>query len=170
MQTGLSDDRFHVTDYMGSGDYPCHRAEKKEAEDYVAGVVDAIGRGDAPELAAELRRYLGAMFPRDEIQTADGDRDLRTRQIGFAALQRALDNALYELEERSFDAPAPTDPVFARCPSLPDRLTKDGLVRLQPGDVLDEALRGEGVIPVDGSAIYPHPMLAPARELVPRVA
>lgn len=86
--------------------------------------------------------------------------------MGFAALQRALDEALYELEERSFASPTPTDPVFARCPSLFDRVTKDGLVRLQVGDVRDEALRGEGVFAVDGSAIYPHPMLAPARELV----
>lgn len=106
------------------------------------------------------------MFPPDELQTVDGDCDLCARQVGFAALQRALDHALYELEERSFEMPASSDPVFVRCPSLLDRVTKDGLVRLQPGDVLEEVLRGEGVLALDGLAVYPHPMLAPARELV----
>lgn len=129
-------------------------------------MVDAIDRGDAVDLAVELRQYLRAMFPPDDLQTVEGDAGLFARQVGFAALQRALDEALYELEERSFAAPAPTDPVFARCPLLLDRVTKDGLVRLQAADVRDEALRGEGVFAVDGSAIYPHPMLAPARELV----
>lgn len=88
------------------------------------------------------------------------------RQVGFAPLQRAIDDALYELEDRSLDAPTRTDPVFNRCPFLFKRITKDGLVRLAADDVLDEAFRSEGVFVIDGVAIYPHPMLAPTRELV----
>jgi len=58
LSTGLADNRFHVTDYMGDGAYPGHRAEKDEAEHYVAAVVDAMGRGDAVDLAAEPRLAL----------------------------------------------------------------------------------------------------------------
>ncbi len=72
LQTGLADDRFHVTDYMGDGGYPGHRAEKDEAEEYVAAIVGALGRGEAPELATELRHYLRAMFPPEELQEAEG--------------------------------------------------------------------------------------------------
>lgn len=43
LQTGLADDRFHLTDYMGDRDYPGHRAQKEEAEHYVGAVVDALG-------------------------------------------------------------------------------------------------------------------------------
>lgn len=166
LQTGLADDRFHVTDYMGDGAYPGHRAEKDEAERYVASVVAAMDRGEAPQLPDDVRHYLRAMFPPDELELASAEADLFARQVGFAALQRAVDEALYELEDRSFEAPTAADPVFARSPSLFERVTKDGLVRLRRGDVTDEALRGEGVFRVDGTAIYPHPMLAPARELV----
>lgn len=166
LQTGLADDRFHVTDYMSDGGYPGHRSEKEEAEGYVALVVAAMDRGDASQLADDLHHYLCAMFPPDELKQASADAALFARQVGFAALQRAVDEALYELEERSFDTPTAADPVFARCPSLFEHVTKDGLVRLHRGDVIDEALRGEGVFSVDGAAIYPHPMLAPARELV----
>ncbi len=132
----------------------------------MARVVAAMDRGDASQLADDLRHYLRAMFSPDELKQASADAALFARQVGFAALQRAVDEALYELEDRSFDAPTAADPVFARCPSLFEHVTKDGLVRLHRGDVTDEALRGEGVFSVDGTAIYPHPMLAPARELV----
>lgn len=63
LSIGLADNRFQVTDYMGVGAYPGHRAEKDEAEHYVAEVVNAIGRREAVDLAAELRHYLRAMFP-----------------------------------------------------------------------------------------------------------
>ena len=43
LETGLADDRFHVTDCMGDGGYPDHRAEKDKAERYVAYVVAAMG-------------------------------------------------------------------------------------------------------------------------------
>lgn len=51
VENGLADDRFHVTDYIRDGAYPGHRAEKDEAEEYVAAVVDAMAREDAPGLA-----------------------------------------------------------------------------------------------------------------------
>lgn len=163
---GLAEDRFHVTNFMGDGEYPAHRAEKDEAERYVAWVVAALAHGEANALAGELKPYLRAMFPPDELRAGETNPALAARQIGFAALQRAVDDALYELEERSFDAPRPEDLAFVRCPSLQDRLTRDGLVRLRASDVADEGLRAEGVFVVGGCAIYPHPMLAPARELV----
>jgi hypothetical protein len=166
VQTGLAQDRFRMTQYMRDGAYPERRAEKDEAEAYVASVIAAIDRGEATQLVDELQYYLRAMFLPDELQLASDDSRLFVRQVGFAALQRAVDDALYELEDRSLDAPSRTDPVFTRCPSLFKRITKDGLVRLTPNDVLDEAPRGEGVFVFDGMAIYPHPMLAPARELV----
>jgi hypothetical protein len=50
LETGLADDRFHVTDYVGDGAYPDHRAEKDKAERYVAYVVAAMDRGDATQL------------------------------------------------------------------------------------------------------------------------
>lgn len=110
LQTGLADDRFHVTDYMGDGGYPGHRSEKEEAEGYVALVVAAMDRGVASQLADDLRHYLRAMFPPDELERASADAALFARQVGFAALQRAVDQALYELEDRSFDAPTAADP------------------------------------------------------------
>jgi hypothetical protein len=166
VQTGLAEDRFHVTQYMRDGLYQEHRAEKDEAEAYVASVIAAIDRGEATQLVDELQHYLRAMFLPDELELASNDFRLLVRQVGFTALQRAVDDALYELEDRSLDAPTRTDPVFNRCPFLFKRITKDGLVRLTADDVLDEALRSEGVFVIDGVAIYPHPMLAPARELV----
>lgn len=106
------------------------------------------------------------MFPPQELQAAEGDPGRFARQVAFAALQCALDEALSRLEERSFDQPTASDPVFLRCPSLLGRVTKDGLVQLTAEDVADEQLRAEGVLAVDGAAVYVHPMLASARELV----
>ena len=64
VQTGLAKDRFHVTQYMRDGLYPEHRAEKDEAEAYVASVIAAIDRGEATQLVDELQHYLRAMFHR----------------------------------------------------------------------------------------------------------
>lgn len=166
LRAGIADDRFHVTDFMGDGAYPEHRAEKDEAEAYVALVVAAIVGGRAANLADDLALYLQAMFPPEELDRGRQDAALGARQIGFAALQRALGDALYELEERSFEMPSSSDPLFVRCPSLLERITKDGLVTLHADAVADEALRGEGVFTCGEAAIYPHPLLAPARELV----
>lgn len=164
--TAVAEDRFHVTEYLADGGFAAHRAQKDEVERYVAQVVAAIERGDADHLSKDLEQYLRAMFPPDELAIAESEPALAMRQIGFAALQRAVDDALYEMEQRSFDPPSPEDRVLVRCAPLRQRLTKDGLVRLQAGDVVDQALRSQGVFTVDNLAIYPHPMLAPARELI----
>jgi len=50
---GLAEARFHVTDFMGDGEYPAHRAEQDEAERYVASIAAALGRGKAKALAGE---------------------------------------------------------------------------------------------------------------------
>lgn len=165
LRRSLSDDRFHVADYMRDGAYPNHRLEKDEAEAYVALVVGALNTGRLPRLEDELARYLQAMFPPAKLTTArqSGSFD---RLVGFAQLQRVLDDAVDDLSERSFDLPGPEDPVFAAHPQLIDRLDRDGLLVLQAGDVADEMLRAEGVISHEGTALYPHPLLAPMRELV----
>lgn len=166
LRTGIASGRAHVTGYMRDGDYPNRRVEKAEAETYVASVVEAINDGHAGDLSDDLVHYMRAMFLPEDLDRGSKDLVLRSRQIGFAALQRALDDALNVLDERSLEMPSPDDPVFARCPSLLERVTKDGLVRISPDDLADGALLGEGAFAWGDAAIYPHPLLAPARELV----
>ncbi|MDA0183306.1 hypothetical protein OJ997_23545 [Solirubrobacter phytolaccae] len=166
LRTSVADDYFQVTEYMADGAYPSHRVEKDEAEAYVATVVGAITAGHAERLADDLEPYLRAMFPPEELSRGHADVVVGARQVAFAALQRALDGAWQALIDRSFDLPSPADPTFAEYPTLWERVTKDGLVRLEPADVVDEALLGEAAFAYGNAAIYPHPLLAPARELV----
>jgi hypothetical protein len=109
LETGLADDRFHVTDYLGDGAYPARRAEKDKAERYVAYVVAAMDRGDANATAHHLR----AMFRVGRARPVERrSLDRFERQVRFAALQRGVDDALY------------------RRPSLP-MLRKGSLVRVR---------------------------------------
>jgi len=113
MRRSLSDDRFHVADYMGDGAYPDHRLEKDEAEAYVALVVGALNAGRLPRLEDELARYLRAMFPPAELTTArqSGSFD---RLVGFAQLQRALDDAVGDLSSGTFRSVVPHAPAPKR--------------------------------------------------------
>jgi hypothetical protein len=87
-------------------------------------------------------------------------------QAWLALSGRRGADALGDLSEHSFDLPAPEDPVFAGRPELMDRLDRDGRLVLEADDVADQMLRTEGVIAYNGAALYPHPLLAPMRELV----
>jgi hypothetical protein len=89
-----------VTDYLRDGRYPAHRAEKDEAERYVACVLEAIAAGQLTTLLGEVEHYLPAMFPPQELAEAKREGGFE-RLVAFARLQRTLDEALWELEERS---------------------------------------------------------------------
>lgn len=118
LETGLADDRFHVTDYLGDCAYPDHRAEKDKAERYVAYVVAAMDRGDATQLPTTCATTCARCFGSDELDLASADADLFERQVRFAALQRGLDDALY------------------RRPSLP--MGKEGVACSSPARALAE--------------------------------
>lgn len=167
LRRGLAEDRWHVTDYLRDGAYPAHRAEKDEAEHYVRGALEAIAAGQLGALLGDVEHYLPAMFAPEELAAAKREGRFE-RLVAFAKLQRALDEALWELEERALDAPRRDDPLFDGRPELFERLDRDGLIELSASDHLaDERLAAEGVISYgDGIALYPHPHLAPMRELV----
>jgi hypothetical protein len=165
LQTAMAEDRFHVADYLRSGDYPCHGAEKNEAEAFVAEVERILNEEGAELITDELLGYLRAMFPSDELEAARTANQF-DRLVAFAVLQRALDDARCELEEASFALPSSDDPIFAGRSDLLDRLNKDGLFVLRAEDIRDEFLRSQGVIVHGSHALYPHPMLTPMRELI----
>jgi hypothetical protein len=165
LRRGLAEDRWHVTDYLRDGRYPAHRAEKDEAERYVACVLEAIAAGQLTTLLGEVEHYLPAMFPPQELAAAKREGGFE-RLVAFARLQRTLDEALWELEERSLDVPRREDPLFDGRRELFERLDRDGLLELSAAELADGRLAGEGVISYGDVALYPHPYLAPMRELV----
>jgi hypothetical protein len=127
LRRGLAEDRWHVTDYLRDGAYPAHRAEKDEAEHYVRGALEAIAAGQLGALLSEVEHYLPAMFAPQELAAAKREGRFE-RLVAFAKLQRALDEALWELEERALDAPRRDDPLFDGRPELFERLDRDGLI------------------------------------------
>ncbi len=63
LRAAIAENRFHVTDYLGDGEYPDHRVEKDEVEAFVAQVHRMLRTASADDFAYELRHYLRAMFP-----------------------------------------------------------------------------------------------------------
>ncbi len=160
----VATDRFHVTDFLADGEYPSHRREKDEAEAYVAAALIVLEGPQGAELAEGLEHYVRHMYPPEEV-TAAAEVGTLTRLLAFAALQRAVDDALHAIDEASFERPAADDYLYASQAWLLDALDRDGLLPLTADD-LDSDLLPEGVIVRRGIALYPHPLLAPLRELV----
>ena len=164
LRRAIAVNRFHVKDYMGDGEYPYARAEKDEAEARVAWFTNALQTGDVP--VDGLDAYMRAMFRPDTIASSRENGQL-LRLVGFAALQRAVDEALDMLELGSLNAPRGDAPVFAAHPALFEALDpRDRLLRLTSDMVGDERLGDEALAAWEGDALFPHPLLAPMRELV----
>lgn len=164
LRRAVAEDRFDVTDYLRDGSYDGFRAEKDEVELRIA-ELDAALRGGYRN-AGEVDFYLEHMFPPDALAAASESGGL-DRLRAFAALQKQLDDALYELEDRALEPPMATDPTFAARPDLFDALDpRDRLLPLTRNLVEDERLGDDALAAWDGEALYPHPHLAPMRELV----
>ena len=164
LRRALAEARLSVTEYLADGAYPYARAEKDEVERRVAGLVADLRDGSLD--AETVTRYCRCMFPPDEIARAREDGRL-SRLLGFAALQVELDDALYALEDRALEPPAPEDLVFTAHPDLLEALDpRDRLLRLTPELVAHERVGNEAIVAWKGDALFPHPHLADKRELV----
>jgi hypothetical protein len=164
LRRAIAEDRFDVTDYLGDGPYDGFRAEKDEVERRVSDLGRQLDGGDMDLDIVD--RYLGHMVPQDALATARADGSL-ARLRAFVALQHELDDALLALEDRSLDSPSAEDPTFARHPELLEALDpRDRLLPLTPELVSDERLGAEAIGAWKEDALFPHPHLAPMRELV----
>ena len=164
LRRAIAEDRFHVTDYLGEGSYDGFRPEKDEVERRVAELGRHLHNGDMDLDIVE--RDLGHMIPPDEIAAARANGSVG-RLLAFAALQHELGSALDVLEDRSLSAPSAEDPTFVRHPDLLEALDpRDHLLPLTAQLVAEERLGAEAIAAWKGDALFPHPHLAPMRELV----
>jgi hypothetical protein len=155
--------RLLVTQFMGDEIDEGFRAEKAEAEAYVAAAETLLASAEGDQFAAGLASYLNNLVTYEIERTqADGT---STRLVAFMALQRWLDDAMDEFDEQALDAPRREDPVFAAHPELFDRLDRAGLLRITPEMVHDDVLH-EGVVVHRDDALFAHRHLAWMRELV----
>lgn len=153
-----------MTEYLADGPYPHARAEKDEVERHVTRLVASL-RDGSPDIDA-VTRYCRCMFPPDDIARAREDGQL-SRLLGFAALQFELDEALYALEDRALAPPERDDLVFATHPELFEALDRrDRLLRLTPELIGHDRVGDEAIAAWKDDALFPHPHLAPMRELV----
>lgn len=156
----LGEGRFDVWEFFGDGPYPDVRAEKDELEARVDALcAEALVEGVAEGLNRH-RDYL-ELWVGERLEAANTDAQL-ARLVAFAELQYALEDAIYPLELRALGHPQPTDRLFAGRPELYELLDRDGMLPLTAANVPDS----DEVFCVGDQAIWPHPHLAPLRELV----
>jgi hypothetical protein len=160
----VDDPRSDVWDFWRHGEYPEHAAAKAEVERGVAAHSAGLSDDDVLATLAAAPRLVQWV---DMMRGVDVDRDARriAAFYGFAGEVRAAERALHLA---SLDHPRAHDRVFAAdaAGELFRSMTRDGLLPLTPDLIPDEHGGAYAHFAVGEQAIFPHPWLLAARELV----
>jgi hypothetical protein len=160
----VDDPHSDVWDFWADGEYPAHAAAKAEVERGVAAHSTALSDDDVvATLAAEPRLVQWVRMKR----YVDVDRDAR-RIAAFYRFAGEVGAAERALHLASLEHPRAHDRVFGADPDgeLFRSITRDGLLPLTPELIPAEHVGDYAHFAVGEQAIFPHPRLRVARELV----
>jgi hypothetical protein len=163
MQRVIADDRLSVWEYFEPGEYEGFEEVKEEIESRVAALASSYSPERAAELLARHRAYLEGAVPH-LLAIAEDEAGL-LRLLAFAELEYAVEDRRAELAIGSLEHPRRSDLVFEALP-LYDGLDRDGLLRLGPEHLPEQWLGSQTAFQHDETAFFPHPYLAPKRELL----
>jgi hypothetical protein len=161
----LADDpQSDVWDFWGDGDYPAHQAEKAEVERGVAEHSTALSDADVAKMLAGQPRLLEWGRMKRSVDVV-GDARRLVAFYEFAVEVRAAEHALHLA---SLDHPRRDNRVYEADSdrSLFAAITRDGLLPLTSELIPESNGSAYAHFAVGDNAIFPHPWLSDARELV----
>jgi hypothetical protein len=164
MQRAIAEGRLSVWEYFEPGEYEGSEEVKVEIESRVAALESSYSSERAAELLARHRAYLEGAAPH-LLATAEDEAGL-LRLLAFAELEYAVEDRRAELAICSLEPPRRCDLVFEALPFLHDGLDRDGLLRLAPKHLPRQWLGAQTAFKHGETAFFPHPYLAPKRELL----
>jgi len=163
---GSIDERFFsIWEFAGDGAFPVHRGEKNELEALVERVLTGTSDTELRNLARADTRLISGLSS-GAVGGFDPDTgDLRT--IAVRQVERAMYRGYYSLLDSAYQPASSKDRVCQTVHGLFERLeTADLLLPLTVEMVKDRVGFEDRAFCVGGFAVYPHPALRPARELV----
>jgi hypothetical protein len=160
LKLALNQSRTTSLEFYDDAPYPDHRAVKDEVEEFVAEYL--AGACDPDVVLERHREYLSSWAP-DRLEGAD--REDVARLCAFAELDAQLLRAEDELMLASLGPPKADDLVFDAEPKLFGTLT-DGLIRLLPAHIEEQWTGTNAAFFLQEGVVFPHPFLAPYRELL----
>ena len=160
LRRAVSEDGLNPWEYFRDGEYPAARAEKDEIERLVERLLATVDQDTLAVLWEEQRDWLQAQAGR-----AVDDPKERERRLAFWMLHLALEQARDRRRQDSLAPPRATDPVFANEPELLNAM-HDGLLPLDDRTIPPGWFGSDNVLRWGEHALFPHPHLAPMRELV----
>jgi hypothetical protein len=163
---GSIDERFFsIWEFAGDGAFSGHREEKDELECLVEQVLTTTSDAELRNLARVDTRLMSGLSS-GTVGGFDPDTgDLRT--IAVRQVERAMYGAYYTLLDSAYQPASAKDRVCQTVRGFFERLrTADLLLPLSAEMVKSRAGFDDRAFCVDGFAVYPHPALRPARELV----
>lgn len=165
LRASVDERTFNVWEYEGKGEFPRRQAEKEEFEDLVTELFDGLSEAELRQLARDDPALLRGGTWRGP-QRFDPDLD-NVRVVAVRQLELALYRARKRLRDAAYQPAAPSDRACIEVEGLFDKLSsRDRLLKLTPDMVQEERGIHDRVFCVGDHALFPHPALRPARELV----
>jgi hypothetical protein len=163
---GLVDERFFsIWEYARDGAFPAHRQEKDELERLVDLVLTTTSDAELRNLARADARLVSGVSSGTTGGFDPDTGDVRT--IAVRQVERAMYVDYYRLLDSSYRPASSHDRVCQVVNGLFGRLeTADLLLPLTADMVRDRLGVDDRAFRVDGFAVFPHPALRPARELL----
>lgn len=167
LREALAEGRVDLWAYARDGEFPYHRAQKDEAEAFVAEYVARVGQDGLSAVLAEHRPYLEETVP-NLLSHASSPSDY-LRLCAFAELWKLITKTQLELEVASLDPISESDFAFDGT-DLFSIASKDGLMPIGRENV-DPAWTGvNAAFFFDNVVLFPHPFLTLNRELLESLA
>jgi hypothetical protein len=165
LRASVDERRFNVWEFARDGEFVRHREHKDELERLVASVLAETPAEQLRDLARSDQPLIeGSTFRGFERFDPDNG-DLRV--IAVRQIEHAVHEAGYRLFDAAYLPATPSDRACRTVPRLFERLETADLLLPLTSEMVREALGWDDrVICVDGFALFPHPALRPARELV----
>lgn len=163
-------DRLLVLDYRGDGAYPYAQAEKREAEERVAGIASGWDDAARAEALERNERFLTEYLDREFLDARAAGGTQLDRLLAFAELQWLVDDSKDALRLSQLSHPDPNQPLFQVVPALFGQLTQRDLLLPITGANVTEAGGDWRAFRYGEYALFPHPDLRPARELLALLA
>ena len=163
LRAALDDRFFCVSEFAADGLFPNHRDAKEEVERLIVSIQGANSAQALFEAAKSdwhLMRGLSLANPRPYSPIAG------TRSIAFRQLELLLAKTIAQLNDAALRPPLPEDRACRAIPGLFKAFSpRDGLLPLRL-DMIPEQFGDDRLLVFGDHALYPHPDIREARELV----